>query len=219
MEFSGYLEPEEVRKIIQAVSDVSRHANRDTLLFETMWQSGARVSEVIILKPERIGMSSLVLTNLKQRKRVKVKDSEGHTRYEKVSDPNATKEVEVTEDLCNRLKAFCEEQEIYDGQYVFYGNVTRSKPVIRWYVWDIMQKASEHAKIYCFGKKNPKTGGRYKGAYPHLFRHSTAMYLLDETNNIMIAKQQLGHSNVASTQAYAFAKKTSVKKAIKNIEW
>ena len=70
-EFAGYLEPEEVRKIIDSVPKISKHPERDQLLLEVLWQTGGRVSEVLELVPEHIGTTSVVLRNLKQMKRLK----------------------------------------------------------------------------------------------------------------------------------------------------
>ena len=42
----AYLEPDEIRAIINAIPLVSRHFERDQLLLETMWQTGGRVTEV-----------------------------------------------------------------------------------------------------------------------------------------------------------------------------
>lgn len=210
-----YLEPVQIHAIIDAIPSVSKHAERDMLLFEVMWQTGARVGEATTLLPERVGMTSLVLKNLKQRKRVRKADG----KYVKEHDPNAIKEVEVSEEICNKVKAYCKENNIEPGQWVFPSNHTNSKPIARWYVWDIMNKASEHAQVFVFGKKNPATGGKFKGAYPHLFRHSCACHLLDQTDNIMLVKEHLGHANISTTQGYAHIKTDKVRKTIKNIEW
>ena len=168
-EFSGYLEIEEIHKIISAVKLVSKHPERDQLLLETMWQTGSRVSEVIHLVPERVGTTSIVLNNLKQ-------------------------------------------------EWVFKSS-RGSKSLNRWYVWDLVTRASEKAMIFKFGKKNPKTGGRFKGSFPHLFRHANAQFLLEKTSDIMLVKTQLGHANVSTTQMYAFTKKPKIRAEIKKIQW
>jgi len=209
--FSGYLEPEEVRAIISAIPVVSPlHFERDSLLLELLWQSGARVSEAIILTPEKIGMTSVFLKNLKQIKKIAGK---------KVRDEGATKEVEVSKDLCQRLKDFCQENDIKEGEWVFKGNRFLERHLSPWYVWWIVGKASSKAGVFRFGKKHPKTGGRYKSAYPHLFRHSNAMHLLEQIGDITIVKEQLGHASVHTTQGYAYAKKPKIKKEVAKIQW
>ena len=220
---SGYLEPEEVHAIINAVPEVSHHAERDQLLIELLWQTGARVSEAITLVPERIGMTSVVLHNLKQRKSLigtdgkAVRDAKG--KIVKVKNDNALKEVEVSEALCQKLKAFCTKHSILPGEWIFKGNMNPIKRLSRWYVWYMLTNVSEQAQVFKFGKRNIKTGGRFKGAYPHTLRHSAAMHLLEETGNISLVQQQLGHASVTTTQGYAFIKQTNIKKAIKEVRW
>jgi len=218
--FSGYLEPEEVRSIINAIPQVSKHPERDQLLAELLWQSGARVTEAITLVPERIGMTSVILINLKQSKPLKGPDGkvlrDENQRPVRVKDENAIKEVEISQDLCQRLKDFCVNISI--GEWIFQ-NKNPLQHVSRWYIWDLITRASEQARIFRFGKRHIRTGGRFKGAFPHLFRHSSAMYMLEETDNIMIVQQQLGHADVKTTQSYAYVKKKQVKKAISKIKW
>ena len=218
--FSGYLETEEVRAIINNISAVSLHPERDALLLELLWQSGARVSEAITLKPERVGLTSVVLRNLKQMKRIKVEGGPTDlTHYTKVHDDSATKEVEVSKELCQQIKDFCQKNDIEESQWIFKGNMHPERHLSSWYVWWIVTRASAKAGVFRFGKKHPRTGGKFKGAYPHLFRHSSAMHLLEETNNIMLVKQQLGYSTVSTTQQYAYVKSQNIKKEVSKIKW
>lgn len=211
--FSTYLEPEEVRTIINAIPQVSKHPERDQLLIELIWQSGARVTEAITLTPERIGSTSIVLRNLKQYKKVKVSG-----RSRRTHDKTATKEVEVSNALCQRLKSYCDKNKIEEGEYVFKGRI-KNNHLSRFYVWKMLGIVSEYVRVYRFGKKNPRTGGRFKGAYPHALRHSNAMFLLEQIGDISIVKEQLGHALITTTQGYAFAKKPRIKKEVAKIEW
>ena len=213
--FSGYLEQDEVRAVINAVPLVSLHPERDMLFFELMWQTGARVSEATTLVPEHIGMTSVVLQNLKQSKRVKDPVT---GKPKRVSDTTAIKEVEVSESLCNHLKEFCDRHKIPKGEYVFKSNY-KTGHMRRGYAWLILTKASEVARVYKFGKKNSRTGGRFKGAYPHMLRHSNAMKLLEETKDIMIVKQQLGHASVKTTQGYSYVRAPRIRKEIAKMSW
>jgi len=213
--FSGYLEPQEVHAIINEIPLVSRHIERDTILVELLWQSGARVTEALTLVPERVGMTSVVLRNLKQVK--KVKDESG--KLVKTRNDSAIKEIEVSELICTRLKEFCEQNHILPGEWVFKGNMNPNKQLNRWYVWDMLTRVSERAHVFKFGKKDIRTGGRFKGAYPHILRHSNATFLLEATGDISLVQEQLGHASVQTTQGYAVIKKPKIKRLIKNIEW
>src|ERR687885_2623336 len=54
------LSPEEVRAVIAAAS-----CERDRLLLRVLWAAGARISEVIALRPTDVQRDSLVLPNRK----------------------------------------------------------------------------------------------------------------------------------------------------------
>lgn len=221
---ADFCEPNEINAIISNISNVSLHPERDTLLCKLMWQSGCRVTEAITLHPEHIGKSSVVLRNLKQVKRIKkrtINPDTGKYQYEitRLHDATAVKEVEITESLCTELKEFCKENKIVDGEWVFQSNWRKSQHVPRGYVWRLIDKASRNAGIIKFGKRNPATGGRFKGAYPHIFRHSTGMLLMDKTSNIRLVQQHLGHANIQTTTIYAHTTKQKLREAIDKIDW
>ena len=213
-EFSGYLEVIEIHKIIAAVKLVSKNPERDQLLLEVMWQTGGRVSEACQLVPEHVGTTSIVLNNLKQVKRIKGPDE----KMIRVHNPDAMKEVEVSVDLCQRIKDFCEKHSIKKGDWIFKSS-HGGKFLNRWYIWDLVTRASEKAQVFKFGKRHPKTGGKFKGAFPHHFRHSLAMFLLEQTSDLDLVRQQLGHSRITTTQIYAYTKTPKIKKAIAAIKW
>ena len=220
---TDFLEPKEIHTIINSVSNISLHPERDVLLFKLMWQSGARVTEAITLLPEHVGKTSVVMHNLKQVKRIRKKEKNKEGKLvmttSRLHDANAMKEVEVTEELCKELKKFCIDNKIADGDWVFKANWRPSQHLSRYYVHWILNKASQDAGVIHFGKKHIKTGGRYKGAWPHLFRHSTAMILMDKTSNIRLVQQHMGHANIQTTTIYAQATKGKLREAIDKIDW
>ena len=212
--FSGYLEPSEVRAIINAIPAVSRHPDRDVLLIEFLWQTGARVGEIDI-KPEHVGFDSIIMRNLKQIKKVKLKNG----KNVRVHDPNATKVVQVSKDLCRLIKDFCRRNGIDKGEYIFQANRQRGKPLGDRYIRRMLEKASEEAMVFRAGKNNPRTGRRFKGAWPHILRHSSAMHLLEQVKDITIVKEQLDHADVKSTQIYSYAVEPRIKREIKDVDW
>ncbi len=202
-----------MRRLIDAVPHVSRVPARDALLLEILWQSGTRVSEALRLLPERVGQSSIVFNNLKQYRRVK-RDG----KWARVHDPKAIKDVEVSESLCTSIHAWVKEKKIELGQWVFPGRF-KGHHLTRGYVWSLMNKAGNYAQIYKFGKRHPRTGGRQKAPWPHLLRHSNAMALLDMLGDLSVVGSQLGHSQAASTQLYAWATKPKIKRLIREMDW
>lgn len=185
---NSYILPKEVLKIIKAVPGVSKHPERDTLIIEIGWETGARVSEVLGLVPEHVLEQSIVLTNLKQRHKGK---------------PAPTKIVEVTPELCTWIKKYCESNNIAPGQWVFSMVNDKTRQLHRNIIFTMITRASEAAKVFRLGKANPRTGGRYKGISYHVLRHSYAVYLLRKTDSVKTVQKQLGHANIMSTNAYA----------------
>ncbi len=51
-------------------------------------------------------------------------------------------------------------------------------------------------------KRLAKKAGLAKRVHPHGLRHSGAVHLLDEGHNVVVISQQLGHSNLATTNTY-----------------
>jgi len=214
-----YLEKGEVRTIIEAIPLVSRHIERDVLLIELLWQSGARLTEALELKSGMISSTSVRLRNLKQVKQI---INVGRRKKKFIYDQDATKDVEITPQLCQNLVDFCKKNKIDIGEYVFRPNSSSARVVKhlnRQYVWGLLGKASELVNIRKQGKKHPKTGGRAKGAWPHILRHSNAMLLLEETGDIDLVSQQLGHSNIETTRRYAYTKRPKIRKIVASIDW
>ena len=200
---TSYLEPEEAHALINAASKVSHHAERDSLLLETLWQTGGRKTEVLTLTPERIGHNALALDNLKQ--------------------PTLTvKEVYITATLCEKLKAFCKKHKIASGEYIFKPNRKDAKlPYLSpWYVWKLVEKCSREAMVFKLKKRGKAyKGPRYKEAWPHLFRHGAAMHILDTTGSTELVQRQLGHSFITTSQGYAVLKADKARRELSEIEW
>lgn len=57
-----YLRQHEARQLIEATTD------RDHLLLNTMWQTGARISEILTLRPCDIDGNGITIVTLKKRK-------------------------------------------------------------------------------------------------------------------------------------------------------
>jgi integrase/recombinase XerD len=226
-----YLEPDQIHRIIECIDNTtSKNPDRDKLIAEIMWRTGARVSEVIVLTANHISSSDfgniIKLKNLKQVKKdksgrieVEIINRDGVITKRMVHDSEADKEIIVSKEFCIRLLKFCEDNHFKKDDYLFPNNNSKLGYVSRLYVWRVLNRASLSAGIEIFGKKNPRSKGGVKGAYPHMFRHSNAMHLLDKTKNIKLVQQELGHASVNTTQVYTFVKTKEVEKQIENIEW
>jgi len=201
-----FLEYDEVRRIIDWVSLGSRHKYRDVLLLEAMWETGARVSEVLMLTPEGIGQNSIILPNLKQK------------RWKRRGDMLPHKETIVSSELCQELKTYTLSNKISERTPVFRGNRNPGKSLNRRYVHRLITKAADECWI--IKSKKMKSGPyAFTAAWPHLLRHSAAMFILDSTNDLKLVQRQLGHSSIVTTEMYASIRPETAKKGLSEIDW
>lgn len=203
-----FLEYSEVKTITNYVAIHSHHKQRDVLLLEALWESGARISEVLALTPEGIGINSLIVTNLKQKVRKKKAIEQGF--------PVPHKEVIVTNKLCNELRDFS--RKIPEGTSIFRGNRSKEKPLSYRYVYRLITKASRECGIIK-AKKSKLGPYSFTGAWPHLFRHGSAMRILDETGDLKLVQRQLGHASIVTTEMYAQVRPPMAKKQLSEVKW
>ena len=203
-----FLEFEEVRAIIDWVNQNSNHVKRDTLLLETLWESGARISEILGLVPEGIGTKSLIIRNLKQRKKT--------AKAEKNGAPLPHKEVIVSPELCSKLREFA--KDIPEGTPVFRGNWSQKKQLNYRYVHRLVTKAADELNIVKAKKRKNESYG-FVPAWPHLFRHASAMRILDETGDLKLVQRQLGHASIITTEMYATVRPEKAGKDLSEVRW
>ena len=73
-----------------------------------------------------------------------------------------------------------------------------------------------------FSKYVSKAKAQYSGLFledvytPHSMRHTTAVHMIDANVPLLVVKQFLGHSNLATTEVYAKMNQTSVNEKLKN---
>jgi integrase len=163
-----------------------------------MWQTGGRVTEVLELTPKQIGDDSLILRNLKQKP---------------TSPPY--KQVYITKVLTNRLKEYCKEHHLDEGDFVFPSNRRKGQHLSRWYAWWIISNAARISNV----KRVNTRRGNFSYAWPHLFRHSCAMFILDRTGSTELAQRQLGHARITTTQGYAVLKLEKSRKGLADLQW
>jgi len=177
------------------------------------------VSEVLGLVPRRIGESSISLQNLKQKPGAK-----------------PFKEVFVTPDLAISLRTYS--ANMHPDDYVFKPNRKRTGHLSRFYVNWLLRRLGRVTNIKRVNtsrfylnwllrklgmvtniKRVNTRSGDFSYAWPHLFRHACAMYILDHTGSTEIAQQQLGHARITTTQGYAVLKLQKGHKKLGELSW
>jgi integrase len=171
------LSPDEVRAVIAAVS-----CERDRLLLRVLWATGARVSEVLALRPMDVLRDSLVLPNRR--------------------NPNqTTKRVFLPGPelgLTGELVLWAKEQGVTDAEPLFFsrkrGPDGSLRALQRGQAWLIVKEASERANVRVLALRTSKHGraGEAAPVHPHLFRHARVRQIVRRTRNLPLAQRQAG---------------------------
>lgn len=185
----GYLSPDEIASILNQPNLKTSIGRRDAVLLSLLYDTGARVQEIIDLTihdvrlepPAQIrltgkGRKTRVVPLMKQTAQL----VEGHMKEHNLNhDENSGNPL-----FANR-----------------YGErLSRSGVRI------ILEKHVESARV--------TTPSLRDGISPHTFRHSKAMHLLQVGNPLIVIKHILGHADIATTQMYVKADTEMKRKAL-----
>jgi site-specific recombinase XerD len=148
------------------------------LILDLMWTTGARVSEVLALKPTNFVdygyQFGVILQTLKQR-------PGRPTRKALQRSPKRYVPI-VDHALQDRIQSF-----LYANKF---RNTDRLFPMCR-------QTVNRHIKLLV-----EKAGGSPFRISAHTFRHSFAVHLLLHACPLKVLSKLLGHSSIASTEIY-----------------
>jgi integrase len=175
------LSPEEVRAVIAAAS-----CGRDQLLLRVLWATGARISEVLALRPMDVQRDSLLLPNRKN----------PNLTVKRVFLPGA--ELGLT----GELLLWAKEQRLADDEPLFFsrkGGVDGSRRALqRGQAWLIVKQASERAEVRVMALRASRHGqaGEPAPIHPHLFRHARVRQIVRSTRNLPLAQRQAGWSRL-----------------------
>lgn len=172
-----YLEFNEITALLNAVDRISVDGKRDYALLALMFNTGARVTEIVNMK----------VRDLQLRKPFGVRIM-GKGRKERVC-PIWTETALVLRDYLD-----CREVTLNSVQAVFVNHV--GAPLSRFGIGYIMKKYLKMASESC-----PSIAE--KNLHPHSMRHSTAVHLLKSGVDLISIANWLGHSSVNTTNKYA----------------
>lgn len=189
-----YLTADEIKILFEQPDMNSSEGRRDLVLLILMYDTAARVQEVIDLRIRDIRLSSPAVVTL-------------HGKGDK------TRQVPIIGKTQNYLAEYLEEHKRYDcgiakaDTPVFFNQ--QHNKLSRWGVSYILNKYVEKAK------QNTKFGADF-AITPHVLRHSKAMRLLQAGVNLIYIRDFLGHSDVVTTQIYCRADSEMKRKAIES---
>lgn len=186
-----YLSREEIDVLLQACDVVTVVGRRDYLMILLLYNSGMRISEMLSLR----GRDAQVIGN-----------SQGYLRI--MGKGRKERTVPLWQNTIKSLTAFMEEHDIQDQDFLLSGrnvpHLTRSGA--RYRMDCIVKKATE---------LHPQLAN--KTITPHVFRHSTAMSLLQAGIDISTIAIWLGHERIETTHQYMVADLKLKEKALEKL--
>jgi len=163
-------------------------------IMATLYDSGARVQELIYLKAADVRLGSpatITLTGKADKRRC----------------------VPLMEKTRNLLEGYMRENSLLKNEYqshpIFYNS--RKHPFTRPGITYILKKYLRKAK-----RSHPEVIFP-KDIHPHMFRHSKAMHLLEAGINLIYIRDFLGHVNVTTTETYLRADTEKKRKALESV--
>lgn len=173
-----YLSVEAIKILLEQPNIALKQGFRDLAILSLLYDSGARVQELIDLK-----VSNLTL--------------DGNPKIVITGKGNKTRVVPINKEVAKILKQYIKKFELKKSDILFtnkYGNKITRQGILY-----IIEKYTEKAK-------NVKQE-MYKNLSisPHSFRHSKAMHLLENGVNLIYIRDFLGHVSVETTEIYAIA--------------
>lgn len=184
-----YLTHEEMEAILASLDRTHWYGRRDYALLLTMYNSGARVSEISTLRQNqvRFGRKSYIQVHGKGRKDRTI--------------PLWPKTAQVLKDWFRELG----QQE----QAMAFPSI-RGEPLTRFAIHLLLSKAVKKTSAHCITLKNKRVS-------PHILRHSTAMALLHAGVDLAVIALWLGHESLETTNVYLHASLALKEKALEKI--
>jgi site-specific recombinase XerD len=175
----NYLSVEGIRLILEGPDQSTKNGRRDLALLSLMYDSGARVQEIIDLTPSMVRLDLPCTIKL-------------------IGKGNKARIVPLLEQQVKFLRIYMAEQKLlapYANMYPLFSNSRREK-CTRAGVNYILAKYAKQARM-----KAPSLIPEKLSC--HCVRHSKAMHLLQSGVNLVYIRDILGHTSVQTTEIYA----------------
>jgi integrase len=176
-DLKGYLEPEQVERLIAVVSNP-----RDALLVRIPWRTGIRVSELIGIRTGDIDEDNRAIVIKVQK--VRKRDGKAIERRRVIPIDRGT--LNMVRDYLEWRKQFP-----YKGDLLF--------PITRQRVDQIYWKLGRKAGIKEIG--DPAIS-KHRKLHPHHLRHSFAIHCIKRGMSIERLQKILGHQSPTTTSVY-----------------
>jgi site-specific recombinase XerD len=175
----NYLSVEGIRLLLEGPAQSTKSGRRDLALLSLMYDSGARVQEIIDLTPSMVRLDRPCTVKL-------------------IGKGNKARIVPLLEQQVRFLKIYMTEQKLlepYANMYPLFSN-SRKEKLTRAGVNYILAKYAKQARM-----KEPSLIPEKFSC--HCMRHSLAMHLLQSGVNLVYIRDILGHTSIQVTEIYA----------------
>jgi len=172
-----YFEFEEVKAVLQSVDRSTPDGRRDYSLLALMFNTGARIQEILDLKATDLELTKPFSIRLY-----------GKGRKERICP--------IWPETAQVLREYIEERGIHPGESSTVFKNHLGGPLSRFGARYILAKHLKKAS-----RVQPSLGK--KRLHPHSMRHSTAVHLLKSGVDLSTIANWLGHSSINTTNKYA----------------
>ena len=186
-----HLTPEAIKLLMEQLDKHTKKGRRDLTLMSTLYDSGARVQELIDIRVRDIALQAPAIITL-------------------TGKGNKTRRVPIMKNTASLLQNYILENNLdkpwKNENLLFVNNQHRklTKEGIAYIVSKYVESARKTSTIIPSKVK------------VHMFRHSKAMHLLRAGVNLIYIRDFLGHVDLKTTEIYARTDTETKRKAIEN---
>jgi integrase/recombinase XerD len=179
------LHVEQVRKLIESIGPSDPLGLRDRAMFELLYSSGLRVSELCDARLENINLDDSFIRVIGKGKKTRL--------------------IPIGQPACAAIRAYLQRER---PELV-------SKKTGAEIFLSVRGKKLTTPRIRQLIKQYAARAGIEANVYPHLMRHSFATHLLGGGADLRVIQELLGHADISTTQIYTHIEKSGLKAVIK----
>lgn len=186
-----YLSPSALAAVLAQPDPSTRKGRRDAVLLSLLYDTGARVQELIDLRVCDVHLAAPARVRLTGKGR-------------------KTRLVPLMPSTARLLARYLHEEKLDDPVHAetrLFQN-QRGEPFSRWGIRYLLRRYSEQARATCTDLPERIT--------PHSLRHAKGMHLLQAGNPTIVIRDILGHVDIESTEVYARADLEMKRRALEN---
>jgi site-specific recombinase XerD len=187
----GFLSRAEVKALIAAPDRRTCSGRRDHALLLTLYNTGARISEIIGLQRRQLSLDA------------------GHASIQLLGKGRKERVIPLWDETARVLRGWLREIDDTPDAVVFPS--ARNQPLSRDGADYILRRAVVTATVSCSSLAN-------RSVSPHVLRHSTAMHLLQSGVDLAVIALWLGHESIQTTNVYITADLASKERALERLD-